>query len=326
MFGEYDGGIIHFDKYAEQDCFNEEVIEQEFDCEANHQTIYEKFCQINPAEMKRLFFLTVIQYRNGTVLIPKMNHLVGDGYSYFYFLSALAAMCQDSYVPFKKNLIKAFYSPHHQRTVLKKFQLEDIDLKPLQQQEKLSIEFEEISEAVVKNAIKDIASEFKQKVSTNDYLSAVIIKKSVEIQKAHFGNGFQLTIPIDVRRYVKAYGPKFFGNGIMFLMVDFKTKNIEKATFQELAIQIRESMPVVTTESYLKFLSSLEVMIAERQINKLRPYDPERGCLITNLSKLPANKLNFGTGDPDFIFPLTIEKNSAAILANEDKFMLRLVY
>ena len=146
------------------------------------------------------------------------------------------------------------------------------------------------------------------------------------MQKDYFGDEFQLTIPIDVRRYVKEYGPKFFGNALMFHVVDFKTKDIEKSRVHELAIQIRKSMPVVTTEIYIKFLSSLENLIAERHINKLRPYDPEHGCLITNLSKLPANKLNFGTGDPDFIFPLTIEKNSAAILSDEGRFILRLVH
>ncbi len=326
IFGEYKEGIIQFDKYSDQDCFDEEVTNQEFESEASDQNIYEKYCRINPDKMEKLFFLKVIQYRNGTVLIPKLNHLAGDGYSYFYFLSALAAMCQDSYVPFKKNLIRALYRPHHQRTILKEFHLKEIELKPLPQQEKMTIEFEAIPKITVKNVIKDIASGFNQQVSTNDYLSAMIIKKSVEIQKAHFGNNFQLTIPIDVRRYVKAYGSKFFGNGIMFHVVDFETMDIEKSSLEEIAIQIRESMPEVTTESYIKFLNDLEALIAERQIDKLRPYDPEKGCLITNLSKLPANKLNFGSGNPDFIFPLTIEKNSAAILADQDNFILRLVY
>lgn len=326
IFGEYEDGLIHFDCYVEQDCFAEKVLDQEFDREANHRSIYEKFCQINPAEMKKLFFLTVMQYRNGTVLIPKMNHLAGDGYSYFYFLSALAAMCQNSYVPFKKHLLRALFKPHHQRTILKEFRLGKIELKPLPPPEKLTIKFEEISKAAVKNDIKIISSKFKQPVSTNDYLSAMVIKKSVEIQQAAFGNAFQLTIPIDVRRYMKAYGPKFFGNGLMFHNVDFNTRDIETATIEELAIQIRKSMPTITTESYLQFLSRIEKLIAEGRVDQLRPYHPEAGCLITNLSKLPTNKLNFGTGNPDLVLPLTIGKNSAVILADEANFILRIVY
>ena len=83
-------------------------------------------------------------------------------------------------------------------------------------------------------------------------------------------------------------------------------------------------MPDITNESYLEYLLGIETIITKRQSNKLIVYDPRRGCLVTNLSMLPSNKLNFGTGDPDFIFPLTIEKNSAGILSNRDNFILRL--
>lgn len=157
MFGVYNEGIINFDKYSEQDCFAEQVIDQEFDSEDINERMYKKYCHINPAEMRKLFFLTVMQYRNSTVLIPKLNHLAGDGYSYFYFLSALAAMSQDTYLPFKKNLIRAFYKPHYDRTILKKFQLEKIELKPLSQERELAIEFEEVPKAEVKKIIKNIA-------------------------------------------------------------------------------------------------------------------------------------------------------------------------
>lgn len=326
VFGKYAAGIIEFDKYIEEDCFDERAFDQEFDCKATHQQIYETFGRINPAEMRRLFFLTVMHYRNGTVLIPKLNHLAGDGYSYFYFLSALAAMCQDSHVPFKKYFIRAFYKPQHQRTVLKEFQLENIELKPLRQDEKLTIVFEEIPKATAKQIIKHIASQLKQQVSTNDLLSAMIIKRTAEVQAGYFGENFQLTIPIDVRKYIKEYGPRYFGNGIMFHTVNFKTAQIEQSSVQDLAIEIRKSMPVVTKEHFIKFLITLENLIAKRQVDKLRPYAAEQGCLVTNLSKLPVTGLNFGTGNPDSIFTLTIGKNSAVILADEKNFILRIVY
>jgi hypothetical protein len=36
---------------------------------------------------------------------------------------------------------------------------------------------------------------------------------------------------------------------------------------------------------------------------------------------MPIQKLNFGSGNPAFVFPLTIGKNSAAILADKDNFL-----
>jgi len=326
MFGEYEAGIIHFDKYSEKECFDEDVINQEFDLRETNKNIYEKHRHVVPAGLKKLFFLKIIQYKNGSVLIPKLNHLAGDGYSYFTFLSLLAAMSQDTYVPLKKHITRILYIPHHQRTILKEFQFNEVEWGPIQGEEKLTIEFEEISSASVRNMIKDITSEFDQHVSTNDILSAMVMKKSVEIQKELFGDNFQLTIPIDVRRQIREYGPKYFGNGLMFHVINFKTKDIEKSNISKIAIEIRKCMPTVKKESYLEYLNKLETIIVKRQTDKLRPYDPEHGCLVTNLSKLPAHKLNFGTGNPDFIFPLTIGKNSAAILANKDNFVLRLVY
>lgn len=321
MFGEYDAGIIHFDKYHEEDCFDEDVIDQEFNREKTNNNIYKRYCRINPSDLKKLFFLKIIQYRNGTLLIPKMNHLAGDGYSYFYFLSALAEISKDTYFPPKKNLIGVLYEPHHQRTILKEFLFKEIELDLLQDKEEFIIEFEEIPRTAVRNIINNIASELNQQVSNNDILSAMVTRKMVERQKEYFEDQFQLTMPIDIRRQIKEYGSKYFGNGLMFHMINFKSIDIEKSSVIEIAIEIRKSMPDVTKESYIKYLGQIETILVNSQTNKLKPYDPRSGCLVTNLSMLPANKLNFGTGDPDFIFPLTIEKNSAAILSNKDNFI-----
>jgi hypothetical protein len=47
---------------------------------------------------------------------------------------------------------------------------------------------------------------------------------------------------------------------------------------------------------------------------------------VTNLSKLPADKLDFGTGAPKLAVPLTIEKNAAGILAKKENYLLRFAY
>jgi hypothetical protein len=48
--------------------------------------------------------------------------------------------------------------------------------------------------------------------------------------------------------------------------------------------------------------------------------------IVSYLSKLPSDILNLDKGAADYIVPLTIEKNSAAILADKDNFILRLAY
>lgn len=326
MFGEYRSGAIHFETYSEEEHFDETISEQNFDPADSPQEIYNNYHQTIPSDIKKLFFLKIIQYNNGTVLIPKLKHLAGDGYSYFYFLSTLAALSRSSSIPFKKSIIRRLYKPHHNRTVLKKFHFSETDLAPIKESGNLSIGMEEISKNTVYKMIEDTAAHYDQKVSTNDILSAMVVKNLAAAQKDRFGENLQLTIPIDVRRQVKEFGARFFGNGIMFNVTNFKTKDVEKLSIPEIAMQIRSSMPVVTKEIFIKFLENLEVIIAEKQFEKLRPFDPDRGCLVTNLSKLPAHRLNFGTGNPDSIFTLTIEKNSAGIMSDKENFILRVVY
>jgi NRPS condensation-like uncharacterized protein len=152
------------------------------------------------------------------------------------------------------------------------------------------------------------------------------VKKLVGSQKEFEGNFVELTIPIDVRRQVKEYGRRFFGNGIMLHKIRLKKVDIDNLPTDELAVQIRKSMPSVSRQSYKVYLTMLEEIISEGKTEKLRPFDPASGYLVTNISRLPVDRLNFGTGPPDLIFPLTIEKNAAAVLAKDENFILRFAF
>jgi len=269
--------------------------------------------------------LKVIRLKNGLALIPKMNHLAGDGYSYFFFLSLLAALSLPTFVPFKSSLINLFSKPHHRRTTLKDFSFKGVELKPVLPLDKFTVEFDEILRKDIQSVIEEIAISNNLRVSTNDILTAMAVKKLVGMQ-SHLGEEVNLTIPIDVRRQVKEYGREFFGNAIMFHTIKFKKEHPQNSLTKEIAIQIRKSMPSISRETYINYLKELEDMISEGKTEKLKPFDPGCGCLVTNLSKLPAEKLDFGTGSPELVIPLTIEKNSTAILAKKENFVLRFAY
>jgi len=102
--------------------------------------------------------------------------------------------------------------------------------------------------------------------------------------------------------------------------------NLKNLAVEDIAVQIRKSMPALSKQSYTEYLKKLEEIISEGNIEKLRPFDPTSGCLVTNISRLPVDKLDFGTGPPDLIFPLTMEKNAAAVMAEDENFILRFAY
>ncbi|MEJ2053062.1 MAG: acyltransferase [Calditrichaceae bacterium] len=323
VFGRYDNGQILFDKYHEDEYFDEEARDQLFDLEQKNEDLYKAFRDIILRDLKRLIFLKVIQFKNGSVLIAKMNHLAGDGYSYFYFLSVLAQLTQNGILPFKNWLIRFLAKPKHNRTILKEFRLPDIKLNPPIAAADVKIHDQKVLKAEVKNLIRQISVKLNQAVSTNDILSAMVVKKLAELLPDK--KKFQLSIPVDVRRYIKEYGAKFFGNGLMFNRIDFENNEIHASDIQSIAIEIRRGMPEISIDTYKSYLTTLEAMINKKQTEKLVPYDPQSGCLVTNLSRLPVNRLNFGGGNPDFIFPLTIGKNAASILSYKDNFILRIV-
>ncbi len=326
MFGEYKDGLIVFDKYHEEDFYDEEVVHQEFNIAKIKESRFETYSRFRQPDLKKLFFLKVIRWTNGMALIPKLNHLAGDGYSYFYFLSLLAALSRPALVPFKSSLMGMFLKPHHNRTILKDFTFTGVGLKPVLPVDKFTVEFDEIPWAAVQSVIEEIASSNNLHVSSNDILSAMALKIIVGNQREYWREDVSLTMPIDVRRLIKEYGRGFFGNGLMFHTLKLKKEHIENSPAKEMAVDIRKSMPHVSRETYIHYLTELENIISEGDMEKLRPFDPDRGCLVTNLSKLPADKLDFGTGSPELSIPLTVEKNSTAILAKKENFILRFAF
>jgi len=267
--------------------------------------------------------LKAIRFPDGMALIPKMNHLAGDGYSYFYFLSALAELSRSTSFSPKSSLMQVLSKPHHRRTVLRDFSFKGMNLEPEERNRKFTIGFEKIPRDYVQSIVKEVSDTKNKRISTNDVLSAVAAKKLVAAQSEFSGDYFELTIPIDVRSRVKEFGRKFFGNGLMFHTIRLRKSDIENLQIQDIAVRIRESMPSVSKRSYIEYLIYLEGMISEQRWEKFRLFDPRSGCLVTNISRLPIERLDFGAGNPALVLPLTIAKNSTAIMAKDKNFILR---
>jgi hypothetical protein len=326
VFGEYSRGTISLSRYREEAFFDEESVGHALDPAEVEGAGWETISRFGQKELSKLFFLKAIRFTNAIVLVSKMNHVAGDGFSYFFFLSALAALTRASFFPFKSPLIKVLFKPVHRRTGLREFDLGEGGPGPIVQGEPLTIESVEIPKHDVQALVREAAASESLRLSSNDILSAMAIRKLAGIRGHQEGAGFSLTIPIDVRGQVKDYGRRFFGNGLMLHTMDPAGFPLADLTMKETAVRIRKSLPRVSRESYIGYLIELERMASEKRWPEFRPYDPDKGCLVTNLSKLPAERLDFGTGGPQAAVPLTVEKNSVAVLSRGDNYVLRYAY
>jgi NRPS condensation-like uncharacterized protein len=322
-FGKYDGGKIQFEHFRETDLIREIEIAQNYDSSDDVMSLVRQYGTVSPDPMPCLSFLTVIQFTNGTALIYKLNHLAGDGYSYFFLLAALAAYAQGRV---KRLAMRAMFRPVHSRTILKEFILNTSTLAQPFSNENLSVSEEIIPRSEVGELVRRIAAETGQTVSTNDILSARALQQFVHMRGAEFGRSVQLSMPVDVRRKISDYGARYFGNGLLFARIEFETSAVAEMETAQLARHIRDNMPDINRESYRNYLSSLESAISRGEIEELRPYNPGTGILVTNLSKMPTEKIDFGKGAPAHVLLLTLGKNSTAILGSEEKFILRLAY
>jgi NRPS condensation-like uncharacterized protein len=187
------------------------------------------------------------------------------------------------------------------------------------------ITIKKISKKSIEQEIRKINTENNATVSANDLLSSMAAKQTFEMQQAEIKNQFSISMPMDVRRRVRELGKKFFGNGLMFYHMEMSSGELNEIDYRHLALKLRESIPLINGDSYRKYLTELETQMSHSTIHSLKPYDPAKGCLVTNLSRMPVHKLDFGSGGPEFIFLLTVGKNSTAILADRDDYLLRFV-
>ena len=325
LFGRYrDGAIVRSSRDGENDHLLETVRDRPFDSSMDAMGLWREFRDLNPVSTGALFFLGVVQFDNGTVLVPRLSHLAGDGYSYFYFLSVLASLCQPSALPFRGPVIRWLAAPRVKRTVLRDYHFDRTDLEARPAEREGTIRLERIPRRQVQAEADKLSNESGVRVSANDLLSAMVVSAAAGRQTP-VQQDFGLTIPVDVRRRVKALGPKFLGNGILLHRLIFSREELARDEPATLALKLRRAAPQISAERYRDYLAGLETEIESLPTRDLGPYDPDRGCLVTNLSRMPVQRLDFGSGPPTLVFPVTVGRNSVAVLAEGEDFLLRFV-
>lgn len=324
VFGYYVDGIITEKIFSEEEFIEESTFDETFDPNAGHETIYNKYGSMSQELGSRLFHLKVLHYKNGTVLIPKMNHLVGDGYSYFYLLSVLAAVTKRGGIPLAPAIISSISRPKIHSELHTSFHFKAAPPDAISLESKVQVEYLEIGVTETRKQAKNISEKSGLRISTNDILSAKVVKFVLENGKKKKLENFRLSIPVDVRRGVPQLGQRFFGNGLILYNIPFEPKTVSQSSIEELAITIRKSFPVVNRQSYETYLRQVEEWIEVGQLELLRPYNPDNECLVTNLTRMPIARLDFGSGPPVTVEPLTRGRSGAAILLEKDKFVLRL--
>lgn len=273
------------------------------------------------------FRLTVGPTRS--ILGVSISHAVVDGYSFFYLLASWAAHHRG----------ESFRVPRHDRGLLRPTptplpKLENLTAAVIRARTGLS--FAHPRSAPDRGALNWTKASFSLaelraaasaagevagiRLSVNDLLVARLWKR-FGAEWSSEGDRRFVTCPTDFRRYHPAIGLDYFGNAIRTVTLEMAAEALADAEEGVVAVQIHQAIAGAKREASMDALNCLtELRLAQglEGMERLHVVEPQAGLLVTNLSRMPLDKMDFGTGAPTACRIMTPVVRGAAVLATPD--------
>lgn len=150
--------------------------------------------------------------------------------------------------------------------------------------------------------------------SINDAVCADLWKM---IAERHFAatSEVSLTTPVDFRRLFDRAPKNYIGNAVVLARSTLPTRTLLDQDLATTARHIRrsfESVDITRCEDTLSFLDALGTR--HGALEEVHVTHPDHGLLVTNLSRLPVQQLDFGTGAPARAFTFNRNPGTASIL------------
>ncbi len=305
------------------------------DSEMDVSNRYAYLNSVETREGEPLSKITLTHVAGGTVLAISISHIVADGFSCFYFLSQLSkAFSGQVLTPpdydrswYVNNSVAIKDSSSNEEMLDRTgFSLakKRIDI-PRDQiiWENLFISQEEIA------ALQDEANKGTDcQLSKNDAITAHLWKTFVP--KWH-GTEVRpnFSLPFDARRFSDWVPNRYFGNGICLASGAFGGTCFLDASIGELALEVRKTVDKVN-RNYVQ--NSYDFLYAFRrqqdliEMEELHVADPDAGILVTNLSRVPLEEVDFGRGKPFQFFTATPSPGAAIVLPAENGVKVDVCY
>ena len=283
----------------------------------------------------------------GSFFVANVSHCVVDGYSFFFFLSALAAQYRSSRFSLERAKL-ALLKPDCDRTKLRASAV-DIDRSPhrtavdaddvlartgiayaeprvLPKPGSSQWEFYRFADEELSAWLKAAETETTIRISRHDVLAATLWKR---IGESWHRSGEQLSLSsaFDYRRVAKALSPTYFGNAIRAAAAFFDRDELLQAPLGKVAERIRRATAAIdeaAVQASLACMTELRRLHGTAVPVRLHVSHPRTGFLVTNLSRVPRQELDFGQGPPEMLVPLTAAPRSAVVLPGTDGVEVRL--
>ncbi len=295
---------------------------------------YEYIDPVDTREGNPLSRIRLTHTPDGSVLGVSLSHSLADGFSYFHFLSSWARIFHQ----------KQIFPPVHQRELLisseiadqlitDKTFLEDTGLflddkrKPIPKKD-LKWETRSFTNQSLKELHSDSQQESELRLSHNDIITATLAKEYLVnwLLEAR-EDKFFINCPVDFRRLLEGFPRTYFGNAVAMASFDLSLDDLKNIKMADLAGKIRKSIGNINgsyVQKSIAGLTSLKEQQGRKIFEQVHVMHPRAGLLVTNLSRLPVQEIEFDAGPPIQYDILTQSVRGAVLLPAPDGYEARI--
>jgi shikimate O-hydroxycinnamoyltransferase len=292
---------------------------------------------VNSVPGQPLTRIKLSQTPEGSVLGVSMSHAVGDGFSYFYFLSSWARLFHGAAIiePFDGRELLIPESPRRTNNVTPADVLSDSGIfwderRQAIARDRIHWDRFHLSREEQRELLGEAGPDADARLSFNDVISAHLWRKYIARWDGADGEETTyVSCPVDVRRIIRGFPRTYFGNAVGLATRSLERRTLVEAPLGRLASIVRSAVASVD-ETYMRnALGTLQAMRLQEGLAVLEEnhvIHPRSGILITNLSRLPVHEIEFDAGPPVAFDILTPAVRGAVVLPADDGVDIRVCY
>ena len=283
---------------------------------------------------KPLTKIRLTQTPKGSVLGVSISHALVDGFSFFHFLSSWARIAQGQRIlrpSHRRELLMAetlncedsitaddfltqcglFLGGHRRDSEIASIDEESLSLSPDRMRELRA----------------EAQSDCDAPLFDNDVITAHIWRE-YGARWAHidYDPTTFVTVPFDFRRLLVEVPRTYFGCALAFATASMTYDRLTSASLGEVSYVVRRSVAHVDSDYVRGSLRALETLRRSKGLSGIEAVEvrhPQRGLIVTNISRLPVSSIDFGWGSPVSFSPIAPTQRGVAILPSDTGVSIR---
>jgi hypothetical protein len=302
--------------------------------------LYPHYLPLRSTPGNPLFRAQLSHFKNGSTLAVNISHCLVDGFSYFMFMSYWAGLARTPLANVFDYLKLKLFQPQFDRSLLCPSDLpksvSKMDLRKkagcIVGAERSFGDFKQNKFEIVRYKKIEIQEELARAnsqsqvtLSANDLITVKLLREFAK--KWNSANDvLYVTTAFDYRRVHRDLKRFYFGNAVLGIHTQINFKDLYNKEIWQLSEMIRSATSSINQEravDSLRYLEKYRLENGTKSMANIHVSHPEKGFLITNLTRMPVASLDFGAGAPLQIVPMTMAPRVFIVMSDRKDYIVR---